>query len=95
MAVWDALLAFMAATAQAQAEATKEAQRARIDHAKTIRTRYLGRKPTFSREHVTLIRELAAIGSSVGAMMKTRPACDALQPLPLHRQFERCVHGSV
>ena len=33
-AVRDALIAFMAATAQAQAEATKEAQRAGIAHAK-------------------------------------------------------------
>ena len=33
-AVRDALIAFMAATAQAQAEATKEAQRAGIEHAK-------------------------------------------------------------
>jgi DNA invertase Pin-like site-specific DNA recombinase len=32
--VRDALIAFMAATARAQAEATKEAQRAGIDHAK-------------------------------------------------------------
>ena len=32
-AVRDALIAFMAATAQAQAEATKEAQRAGIEHA--------------------------------------------------------------
>jgi putative DNA-invertase from lambdoid prophage Rac len=31
-AVRDALIAFMAATAQAQAEATKSAQQARIDH---------------------------------------------------------------
>ncbi len=31
-AVLDALIAFMAATAQAQAEATKSAQRAGIDH---------------------------------------------------------------
>jgi putative DNA-invertase from lambdoid prophage Rac len=70
MAVRDALLAFMAATAQAQAEATKEAQRAGIDHAKNVKTRYLGRKPTYTREHVTLIRELASTGSSIGDMMK-------------------------
>jgi putative DNA-invertase from lambdoid prophage Rac len=70
MAVRDALLAFMAATAQAQTEATKEAQRAGIDHAKKIQTRYLGRKPTYTRAHVTLIRQLASTGSSVGDMMK-------------------------
>src|SRR5258705_6381850 len=35
-AVRDALIAFMAATAQAQAEATKAAQRAGIEHAKAL-----------------------------------------------------------
>ena len=34
MAVRDALILFMAALSQAQAEATKEAQRAGIEHAK-------------------------------------------------------------
>src|SRR6516225_8792468 len=43
-AVRDALIAFMAATAQAQAEATKAAQRAGIDHAKARGEGYLGRK---------------------------------------------------
>ena len=50
-AVRDALIAFMAATAQAQAEATREAQRAGIAaaRAKTEERKYLGRKPSFSR----------------------------------------------
>jgi putative DNA-invertase from lambdoid prophage Rac len=40
----------MAATAQAQAEATKAAQRAGIEHAKQGEGRaYLGRKPSFTR----------------------------------------------
>src|SRR5262245_33173419 len=50
-AIRDALIAFMAATAQAQAEATKEA-RAGIAHAKAngdART-YKGRKPSYSRK---------------------------------------------
>ena len=43
LAVRDALIAFMAATAQAQAEATKAAQRAGIEHAKLHGDRaYLG-----------------------------------------------------
>lgn len=47
-AVRDALIAFMAATAQAQAEATKEAQRAGIAHAKAAGDhRYKGRKPSY------------------------------------------------
>jgi hypothetical protein len=46
-AVRDALIAFMAATAQAQAEATKSAQRAGIDHKRNMApSAYLGRKPS-------------------------------------------------
>ncbi|MBP1183719.1 recombinase family protein [Methylobacterium sp. PvR107] len=48
IAVRDALIGFMAATAQAQAEATKEVQRAGIDHAKERYDAYLGRKPSYS-----------------------------------------------
>jgi DNA invertase Pin-like site-specific DNA recombinase len=49
-AVRDALIAFMAATAQAQAEATKEAQRAGIAHARANADAraYRGRKPSYS-----------------------------------------------
>jgi hypothetical protein len=47
-AVRDALIAFMAATAQAQAEATKSAQRAGIDHRRRAQPNaYLGRKPSY------------------------------------------------
>lgn len=49
MAVRDALIAFMAATAQAQAEATKEAQKAGIAHAKDRDDAYRGRKPSYTR----------------------------------------------
>jgi DNA invertase Pin-like site-specific DNA recombinase len=56
-AVRDALIAFMAATAQAQAEATKAAQRAGIDHAKAKNDRaYLGRKPSFTRDQFDAVR---------------------------------------
>jgi DNA invertase Pin-like site-specific DNA recombinase len=49
-AIRDALIAFMAALSQAQAEATKEAQRAGIAHAKANSpTAYLGRKPSYTR----------------------------------------------
>jgi putative DNA-invertase from lambdoid prophage Rac len=49
-AVRDALIAFMAATAQAQAEATKSAQRAGIDHSRMVKpSAYLGRKPSYDR----------------------------------------------
>ena len=49
-AVRDSLIAFMAATSQAQAEATKEAQKAGIAHAKEQEGKYLGRKPSYDRK---------------------------------------------
>jgi putative DNA-invertase from lambdoid prophage Rac len=56
-AVRDALIAFMAATAQAQAEANKAAQRAGIDHAKANKEHaYLGRKPSFTRAQFDAVR---------------------------------------
>jgi putative DNA-invertase from lambdoid prophage Rac len=59
-AVRDSLVAFLAAMAQAQAEVTKEAQKAGIAHAKVIDdgTKYRGRKPTFTCEQFRLVREL-------------------------------------
>lgn len=70
-AVRDALIAFMAATAQAQAEATKEAQRAGIEHAKAEGSAYRGRKPSYSREQFTLVRDLLNQGIHVSAISKT------------------------
>ncbi len=65
MAVRDALIAFMAATAQAQAEATKEAQRAGIDHAKANEPHsYRGRKPSFDRTQLDVIRDMLAQDAS-------------------------------
>ena len=56
-AVRDALIAFMAATAQAQAEATKSAQRVGIDHSRVVkRSAYLGRKPSYDRATFDRIR---------------------------------------
>jgi putative DNA-invertase from lambdoid prophage Rac len=49
----------MSATAQAQAEATKAAQRARIEHTKADDGRaYLGRKPSYTREQFNQVREM-------------------------------------
>ena len=67
-AVRDALIAFMAATAQAQAEATKEAQRAGIAHAKANgdARAYKGRKPSYSRKQFenaqTMLGKYASVG---------------------------------
>lgn len=65
-AVRDALIAFMAATAQAQAEATKEAQKAGIAAARESITAYRGRKPSYDRE--TLERVLERHGNGAAAL---------------------------
>jgi len=57
-AVRDALIGFMAATAQAQAEATKEAQRAGIDYARQNTDRYKGRKPTYNRQQFMAVQDM-------------------------------------
>jgi DNA invertase Pin-like site-specific DNA recombinase len=57
-AVRDALIAFMAALSQAQAEANKEAQTAGIAHAKANVLNYLGRKPSFTREQLQTVRDM-------------------------------------
>ena len=72
-AVRDALIAFMAATAQAQAEATKEAQRAGIAHAKADgdgRT-YKGRKPSYSRKQFENAQAMLVKAASVGETART------------------------
>src|SRR5712671_6569538 len=76
-AVRDALIGFMAATAQAQAEATKAAQRAGIEHAKQNDQRaYLGRKPSFTREE--FVKVLAMLGQQavgIAQIAKETGAC--------------------
>jgi DNA invertase Pin-like site-specific DNA recombinase len=62
MAVRDSLVAFIAATAQAQGETTKEVQRAGIEHAKGD-GEYLGRKPSYTREQLDTVRDM--LGQSV------------------------------
>jgi putative DNA-invertase from lambdoid prophage Rac len=71
-AVRDALIGFMAATAQAQAEATKSAQKAGIAHAKarTEVTAYRGRKPSFTRKDLETVRAMLAQGAGVSAIAR-------------------------
>ncbi|HEY5379689.1 MAG TPA: recombinase family protein [Pseudolabrys sp.] len=69
-AVRDALIGFMAASAQAQAEATKESQRAGIDHAKAGGGRYRGRKPTFTPDQFIAVQNMLHQGAGVGAIAK-------------------------
>src|SRR5260370_1411457 len=75
-AVRDALIAFMAATAQAQAEATKSAQRAGIDHKRRAQpSAYLGRKPSYNRATFDRIRLAldSASPPSLSAIPKAEP----------------------
>ena len=71
-AVRDALIAFMAATAQAQAEATKEAQRAGIAHAKANgdAQAYKGRKPSYSRKQFESAQAMLGKSTSVGEVAR-------------------------
>ncbi|MFK8253271.1 recombinase family protein [Ancylobacter terrae] len=72
MAVRDALIGFMAATAQAQAEATKEAQKAGIAHARETEgaSKYRGRKPTFTRDQFATVRQMLGQGTGVSEVSK-------------------------
>ncbi len=71
-AVRDALIAFMAATAQAQAEATKEAQRAGIGHAMANDdgTKYRGRKPTFTWDTLAIVQDLLNQGVGIAEIAR-------------------------
>jgi putative DNA-invertase from lambdoid prophage Rac len=71
-AVRDALIGFMAAMAQAQAEATKEAQRAGIAHAKVNNdgTKFRGRKPTYDWENFSLAVDLISQGVGVAEIAR-------------------------
>ena len=72
-AVRDALIAFMAATAQAQAEATKEAQRAGILHAQENDdgTKFRSRKPSFDWPTFAAVQLLLSQGIAVAEIAKT------------------------
>jgi DNA invertase Pin-like site-specific DNA recombinase len=68
MAVRDALIAFMAATAQANAEATKEAQRGGIKFAQAsdAETKYRGRKPSYTRDQLSTVFNMLDLSNGVG-----------------------------
>jgi putative DNA-invertase from lambdoid prophage Rac len=70
MAVRDSLIAFMAATAQAQAEATREAQRAGIDHAKADASKYRGRKPSYTVAQGERVIEMHTAKAGVSEIAK-------------------------
>ncbi|MBV0912537.1 recombinase family protein [Anianabacter salinae] len=69
-AVRDALIAFMAASAQAQAEATKEAQRAGIDAAKANPRKYRGKKPSYDGDTLAVVVEMLGQGAGASSVAK-------------------------
>jgi DNA invertase Pin-like site-specific DNA recombinase len=70
-AVRDALIAFMAATAQANAEATKEAQKAGIEAAKGDDRKYLGRKPSYTQETLSLVTDMLSQGAGTSEIARS------------------------
>lgn len=67
-AVRDALIAFMAALSQAQAEAMKEARRAGIEHAKAqpdAKQKFRGRKPSFDRRQFKEVTRMLGLGAGL------------------------------
>jgi DNA invertase Pin-like site-specific DNA recombinase len=71
-AVRDALIGFLAATAQANAEAIKEAQRGGIALAKAKRDelKYRGRKPSYTRSQLNTVRDMDSRTAGVGEIAK-------------------------
>ena len=70
-AIRDALIGFMAAMAEAQAEATKEAQRAGIEHHKAASPeKFKGRKPTFDRAKFVEVKAMLDAGQGHSAVAK-------------------------
>lgn len=71
MAVRDALIGFMAAMAQAQAEVTKEAQKAGIALAMEREGAYRGRKPSYDQMILETVNDLLKNGTAVAEIAKT------------------------
>lgn len=67
-AVRDALIAFMAATAEAQAVAIKEAQKAGIEAARVNPKAYRGRKPSYGRDGLARVTAMLDTGAGASAI---------------------------
>jgi len=67
-AIRDALIGFMAASAEAELEAGREAQKAGIEHAKRREDTYRGRKPSYSREQLGAVRGRLAQGAGLAVI---------------------------
>ena len=94
-AVRDALIAFMAATAQAQAEATKEAQKAGIGAARSEPRKYRGRKPSYNKGMLDAVVGMLSTGKGTSEIARengmTRQAVLRIKanPAAAHESLER------
>jgi putative DNA-invertase from lambdoid prophage Rac len=71
MAVRDALVGFMAATAQVHAEAIKAAQQAGIADTRAKEpAKYRGRKRGFTCERLNAMRDMLALGAGASAIAR-------------------------
>jgi putative DNA-invertase from lambdoid prophage Rac len=76
-AVRDALIGFMAALSQAQAEAMKEARKAGIAHAKAqpdADRKFRGRKPSYTRAQFEKAQGILAVGTGLSHMNPHSPS---------------------
>ncbi|MBY3504014.1 recombinase family protein [Rhizobium laguerreae] len=69
-AVRDSLLSFLAAMAQAQAEVTREAQKAGIEAARGDGEKYRGKKPSYDRATFDLVCDHLASGAGASSIAK-------------------------
>ncbi len=98
-AVRDALIGFMAALSQAQAEATKEAQKVGIAHAraKGEASPYRGRAPSYDRAQLDAVQDMLGQGSGVSAVAKatglSRQAVYRIQADPAGAEATLTVWG--
>ncbi|MGR9058964.1 recombinase family protein [Rhizobium leguminosarum] len=69
-AVRDSLLSFLAAMSEAQAEVTKEAQKAGIAAARGDDQKYRGKKPSYDRPTFNFVRDHLAFGSGPSSIAK-------------------------
>ncbi len=65
------MIAFMAATAQAQAEATKEAQRAGIAAVRGDVRKYRGKKPSYNRSTYDRVIDMLNAGGGASVIART------------------------
>lgn len=93
-AVRDALIGFMAAMAQAETEARKEAQKVGIAAAKQTQGKYRGRKPSYSRAQMEQVKAMLSNSDTIAAIARatglTRPTIYRIKDEP--EACEKALH---